>query len=30
VLLLGEVLRDAIADRAVVAIPEIQAYLRRA
>jgi uroporphyrin-III C-methyltransferase len=30
VLLLGEVLRDAIADRAAVAIPEIQAYLRRA
>src|SRR5205809_5202032 len=30
VLLLGEVLRDALADRAVVAIPEIQAYLRRA
>jgi uroporphyrin-III C-methyltransferase len=30
VLLLGEVLRDALADRAVVAMPEIQAYLRRA
>src|SRR5438132_3468456 len=30
VLLLGEVLRDAIADRAAVAIPEIQAYLKRA
>src|SRR6267143_3862662 len=30
VVLLGEVLRDAIADRAAVAIPEIQAYLRRA
>jgi len=30
VLLLGEVLRDALADRAVVAIPEIRAYLGRA
>src|ERR1700704_1339826 len=30
VLLLREVLRDALADRAVVAIPEIQAYLGRA
>jgi len=30
VLLLGEVLRDALADRAAVAIPGIQAYLRRA
>src|SRR6267143_3443142 len=30
VVLLGEVLRAAIADRAAVAIPEIQAYLRRA
>src|SRR2546422_51818 len=30
VLLLGEVLRDVIADRTAVAIPEIQAYLRRA
>jgi uroporphyrin-III C-methyltransferase len=30
VVLLGEVLRAAIADRAVVSIPEIQAYLRRA
>src|SRR6266700_147403 len=30
VLLLGEVLRDALSDPAVVAIPEIQAYLRRA
>src|SRR5258705_3523790 len=30
VVLLGEVLRDALADRAVDAIPEIQAYLSRA
>jgi uroporphyrin-III C-methyltransferase len=30
VVLLGEVLRAAIEDRAVVSIPEIQAYLRRA
>jgi len=30
VVLLGEVLRDAIADRAAVSIPEIQACLRRA
>jgi hypothetical protein len=30
VLLLGEVLRAALADHAIVAIPEIQAYLRRA
>src|SRR5207249_11255622 len=30
VLLLGEVLRDALADRGAVAIPEIQAYLKRA
>jgi uroporphyrin-III C-methyltransferase len=30
VLLLGEVLREALADRAGAAIPEIQAYLRRA
>jgi siroheme synthase len=30
VVLLGEVLGAALADRAVVAIPEIQAYLRRA